>query len=151
VSVTETGTVVHASHRKSASVRNARDGFTLVEVIVVLILLAVSAALVAPAILFPEREATSVLVPVVDGTRQLAARRGETLYLQMAADGRWLVFGAASLSEGAITEGRLQGEYEGPAFTLVVAPIGSCGFDIASANVARVIDIDPLTCEVRSP
>ena len=115
----------------------------------VLILMTVAAALVAPAILFPEKEPTSVLGPVVDGTRQLAARRGETLYLQMAADGRWRVVGTASLSEGAITEGRLDGEYEGPAFTLVVAPIGSCGFDVASANVARVINIDPLTCEVR--
>jgi len=122
-----------------------------VEVIVVLILMAVAAALVAPAILFREKEPTSVLVPVVDGTRQLAARRGETLYLQVATDGKWRVFGAASLTAGAITEGRLDGDYTGPAFTLVVAPIGSCGFDIASANVARVIDIDPLTCEVRSP
>jgi hypothetical protein len=122
-----------------------------VEVVVVLILMAVAAALVAPVILFSEKEPTSVLGRVVDGTRQLAARRGETLYLQMAADGRWRVFGAASLSEGVITEGRLEGDYQGPAFTLVVAPIGSCGFDVASANVARVIDIDPLTCEVRPP
>ena len=116
-----------------------------------LILLAVSAALVAPAIFLPEREATSVLVPVVDGTRQMAVRRGETLYLQVSADGRWWVLGAASPSEGVITEGQLGPDYQGPAFTLVVAPIGSCGFDVASANVARVIDIDPLTCEVRSP
>lgn len=142
---------MYASHRKEASFRNARDGFTLVEVIVVLILLAVSAALVAPAILFPEREATSVLVRLVDGARQMAARRGETLYLQVAADGKWRVFGAASLTEGVISEGQLEDDYQGPAFTLVVAPIGSCGFDVASANVAQVIDIDPLTCEVRSP
>jgi prepilin-type N-terminal cleavage/methylation domain-containing protein len=137
--------------RLTTSSGGERSGFTLVEVIVVLILLAVSAALVAPAILFPEREATSALVPVVNAARQLAARRGETLYLQVASDGKWRVFGAASLTEGAITEGRLEDNYEAPAFTLVIAPIGSCGFDVASANVARVLDIDPLTCEVRSP
>jgi prepilin-type N-terminal cleavage/methylation domain-containing protein len=142
---------VYALRRKRSSCGNARDGFTLVEVIVVLILLAVSAALVAPAILFPEKEATSALVPVVDGARELAARRGETLYLQVASDGKWRVFGGASLTEGVVTQGQLEGDYEGPAFTLVVAPIGSCGFDIASANAARAIDIDPLTCEVRSP
>jgi len=141
---------VYATRRNRPSSK-ARGGFTLVELVVVLILMAVAAALVAPAILFPQKEPTSVLAPVVDGTRQLAARRGETLYLQVAADGAWRVFGAASLSEGAFSEGRLDGDYSGPAFTLVVAPLGSCGFDVASANVARVIDIDPLTCEVRSP
>jgi hypothetical protein len=114
-------------------------------------MLVLAAALVAPAFVFPERESQSVLAPIVDGTRKLAARRAETLHLQVTSDGNWRVVGASSLAEGAIADGRLEGDYKGPAFSLVVSPIGSCGFDVASAHAARVVDIDALTCQVRSP
>lgn len=126
-------------------------GFTFVEVIVVLVLLVLATALVAPAFIFREEAGRSPLADVVSGVQKLAARRGETLYLNVSEDGSWSVEGAASREEGHVAEGRLGTDYRGPRFTLVVSPLGSCGFDVRSAAAARQIPIEPLTCEVESP
>jgi type II secretory pathway pseudopilin PulG len=126
-------------------------GFTLVEVTVVLVLLVLAAALVAPAFIFREEDNASSLGSIVTGVQELAARRGETLQLQVAADGRWKVESAASVAEGDLARGHLEVEIEGAPFTLVVSPIGTCGFDVRSSHAARFIKVDPLTCEVDAP
>lgn len=130
--------------------RLCRDhgGFTLVEVIVVLILLTLAAALVAPAFIFRERGPESGLASVISNAQELAVRRGETLYLQLDGTGRWTVVGAASPSEGIIAEGHLDTGESLPAFTLVLGPLGSCGFDTRSGAAARLIPIDPLACRL---
>lgn len=128
--------------------RRSRRGFTLVEVIVVLVLLVLATALVAPAFVFREDAGRSPLASVVSGVQKLAARRGETLHLNVAADGSWSVGGAASPEAGFLAEGDLGRDYRGPRFTLVVSPLGSCGFDVRSTAAAREIPLEPLTCEV---
>ncbi len=125
-------------------------GFTLVEVIVVLVLLGLAAALAAPAFLGREPAPESQLAAIVRGARELAERRGEIVHLRVSSAGEWQVEGAASPSAGTLAEGRLD-DFAGPRFTLVVAPIGTCAFDVRSAGAANVIAIDPLTCEVRAP
>ncbi len=125
-----------------------RGAFTLVEVIVVLILLGLAAGLVAPAIIFSDREPQSQLAQVIAGTRDLAARRGESLHMHVAASGDWTVEGAASIAEGALASGRID-DFPGPSFTLVVSPIGTCGFDVRSSEAARAFPVDPLTCELQ--
>ncbi len=125
-------------------------GFTLVEVIVVLVLLGLAAALAAPAFLSREPAAESQLAAVVRGSRELAERRGEVVHLRVRSSGEWRVEGAASASAGTLAQGRLD-DFAGPRFTLVVSPIGTCAFDVRSAGAANVIAIDPLTCEVRAP
>lgn len=124
-------------------------GFTLVEVIVVLVLLGLAAALAAPAFLSREREPESQLATIVRGVRELAERRGEIVHLRVGASGDWQVEGAASPAAGTLAEGRLD-DFAGPGFTLVVAPIGTCAFDVRSSGAARFIAIDPLTCEVQA-
>jgi prepilin-type N-terminal cleavage/methylation domain-containing protein len=125
-----------------------RGGFTLVEVIVVLILLGLAAGLVAPAIIFRDGEKESQLAQVIGGTQDLAARRGESLHLHVVASGEWTVEGAASIEAGVIARGRIDG-YGGPPFTLVVSPIGTCGFDVWSTEAALAFAVDPLTCELQ--
>lgn len=126
-------------------------GFTLVEAIVVLVLLGLGAALVAPALIFPEAGAEPSLNSIVSGVQDLAARRGETLELRVSADGGWHVESAGSPLEGVLAEGRLEGEFRGPAFALLVSAIGTCGPDVRSSRGARYIQIDPLTCRVGIP
>jgi prepilin-type N-terminal cleavage/methylation domain-containing protein len=126
-----------------------RRGFTLVEVIVVLLLLGLAAAFAAPVFLAPDRN-ESGLVTVVRGARQLAERRGENLHLDMGPDGRWSVTGAASLEEGTLAEGELA-DYDGPRFRLVLSPIGTCALDVRSLRVTSTVQVDPLTCEIDRP
>lgn len=126
-----------------------RGGFTLVELIVVLLLLGLVAALAAPVFIPPDRDETG-LIAVVHGARRLAERRGENLYLDMGPEGRWSVTGAASLEEGALADGDLSG-YEGPPFRLIVAPIGTCALDVRSSQAAWTVRLDPLTCEPEGP
>jgi hypothetical protein len=121
----------------------------LVEVIVVLLLLGLAAALAAPVLILPDRDEAG-LVTVVSGARQLAERRGENLYLDVGPAGQWSVTGAVSLEEGALVEGKLA-DYDGPRFRLVLSPIGTCALDVRSSRAASTVRVDPLTCEVEAP
>ena len=127
----------------------ALSGFTLVEVLVVLILMGLVAALVAPA-LIPHRHEGSALAALIESARDAAARRGETVYLTIMPTGEWRMEGGATPLEGTLARGRVQPSLA-VAVTLVVSPIGSCGFDARSAAAAVAVLLDPLTCEIREP
>lgn len=126
-----------------------RGGFTLVEVIVVLLLLGLAAALAAPVFMAPQQD-EAALATLVRSVRQLAERRGETLYLDMGREGRWSVVGSSSQEEGGLMEGELE-DYEGPAFRLVLSPIGTCALDVRSSPAASALPVHPLTCELEGP
>ena len=67
-----------------------RGGITLLELLVALVLVSLTAALVAPALPRPGAEdAQASAWRTVDAARATAVRRGETLALDVAADGRW--------------------------------------------------------------
>lgn len=124
------------------------SGFTLLEIVVVLVLLGVTAAVVAPAWVVPRDVPTSQLELVLRETRVAAARRAETLYLSIASGGRWRLEGRTPgdvLATGALDA------YAGPPGTLVVSPLGTCGFDARSAGAVRHLVIDPLRCEPAVP
>jgi len=114
----------------------------------VLIVMGVAAGLVAPAIVPPRRPDSPPLAALLRGARETAARRGESLYLDITASGQWHLEGVASREDGAFASGTLDG-YRGPAATLVVSPIGTCAFDVRSVAAAQSIPIDPLVCEAR--
>ncbi len=127
----------------------ARPGFTLVEILVVLIMMGLAAALVAPALLAPHHHA-STLNDVVAGAREAAARRGEVLYLSIEPTGRWRLEGGANPLEGTLAAGRVEPFVAVPV-TLIVSPLGSCAFDVRSAAAASAITLEPLTCDIRTP
>ena len=131
-----------------------RRGFTLIEMLVVLVLVSVLAGLVGPA-LMPARPAapTDALSPAIEQARDAAIRRSETVYLHVEPSGEWRIDGAASLTDGPIATGRLEGDAPAlgeRAATLVVSPLGSCAFDVRSGAAARAIPLDPFTCETRT-
>jgi prepilin-type N-terminal cleavage/methylation domain-containing protein len=123
-----------------------RGGFTLIETLVVLVLLAMAAALVAPTIrsVLPGGTGLSALVPEA---RKAAARRGETIYLRIRESGDWRMEGAAST--GPFATGRVD-PFPGLPLTLIVSPRGSCAFDPHSSKAARSFRLDSLTCKLES-
>src|SRR5207245_11192457 len=125
----------------------ARPGFTLVEILVVLIMMGLAAALVAPALLAPHHHA-STLNDVVAGARDAAARRGEVLYLSIEPTGRWRLEGGANPLEGTLAAGCDESLIAGRV-TLIVSMIGSCAFDVRSAAAASSITLKQLTCDTR--
>jgi prepilin-type N-terminal cleavage/methylation domain-containing protein len=128
--------------------RGSARGFTLIELLVVVVLMGLAVALVAPA-LIPGRPDESALSSVVRSARDAAARRQEVLYLRIDRAGNWLLEGAASPSAGVLASGRVEG-VAGP-MTLVLSPVGTCGFDVRSLAAAPTISLDPLTCEIGTP
>jgi prepilin-type N-terminal cleavage/methylation domain-containing protein len=121
-------------------------GYTLIEIIVVLVIMALAATLVAPALLrSPAYDRQRQLTAVVQATRGAAADHGETIYLRIEPNGQWHMEGV----EGVVNHGRMD-PISSAGLTLVVSPVGSCAFDVRSnAAAAAVVRMDPLTCEIR--
>ena len=125
--------------------RPTPGGFTLLELVVVLVLLALAAALAAPVLSRRAGHRESGLESLILGSREAAARRGETIHLSIAASGSWKMEGAGSTADGPIHSGRVD-PFPGLPLTLIVSPVGSCGFDARSARAASTIRLDPLAC-----
>jgi hypothetical protein len=53
--------------------------------------------------------------------------------------------GAGSAPDGPIRSGQVD-PFPGLPLTLIVSPVGSCGFDARSSEAASVIRLDPLAC-----
>jgi len=68
-----------------------RSGFTLVEMIVVLIVLGLAASLAAPMMSLRQPSDETALRRVIDFGRETAIRRAEAVVLEVSADGRWSV------------------------------------------------------------
>lgn len=122
-------------------------GFTLIEVIVVLVLLGLMAGLVAPRLVVPSAPEESQMAVVFRGARELSARRGELLQLRVVSTGAWRVESGGGPRPETLASGRLEA-FRGPAFTLMISPLGTCAFDARSTSAARAIPLDPLTCEL---
>ena len=123
----------------------ARGGFTLLELVVVLVVLALAAALAAPALVRRPDARSGGLDALVLAAREAAARRGETMRLAIAGSGAWRLDGEASTAEAPIQSGEIE-SFPGLPFTLIVSPVGSCGFDARSAAADSAVRLDPLTC-----
>src|SRR3989449_4627516 len=126
-----------------------RSGFTLIEILVVLILMGLAAALVAPALL-PHHHDQSALSALLGSAREVAARRGEIVYLHIDPTGQWRMGARANPLAGTLATGSVP-PFLTASVTLMVSPLGSCAFDVRSAAAAGAVALDPLTCQIRSP
>ena len=126
------------------------EGFTLLELVVVLVLLALAAGLAAPALRRAGAPRETGLGILLLSAREAAARRGETIRLTVSESGAWSIEGVGSPAEGPIQAGEIE-PFRGVPLTLVVSPVGSCGFDARSASAAEVIPLDPLSCTLLPP
>ena len=96
------------------------SGYTLIEVMVVLVLLTLGALLVAPAL--RQRDDPAQLAALVGQARITALRRGESLALRLEPSGAWRLDGLASGDAAAIAQGVLSPAPAAP-LTLIVSRI----------------------------
>jgi prepilin-type N-terminal cleavage/methylation domain-containing protein len=126
-----------------------RSGYTLLELIVVLVLMGLAAALVIP-IFRTRASGASAMQSILTSARAAAALRGEIVYVRFEPSGDWHMEGGGSTLEGDFIGGRIAAPATVP-LTLIVSPVGSCAFDVRSATAgARAIRLDPLTCQITS-
>src|SRR2546427_1867274 len=126
-----------------------RSGFTLIEILVVLILMGLAAALVAPALLPPHHD-QSALSALLGSAREVAARRGEVVYLHIDPTGQWRMEAGANPLAGTLATGSVP-PFLTASVTLIVSPLGSCAFDVRSAAAAGAAGVPPLPPPHRPP
>ena len=115
---------------------------TLLELLIVLVLMAVFAALVVPVVGRRAGPVATADAALVASARQTAVRRGEPLRLQLAATGAWLL---TSQRDGALVDsGHIAGGQQPT--TLLVDVLGGCVPVESSASNAAAFD--PLSCAV---
>jgi prepilin-type N-terminal cleavage/methylation domain-containing protein len=131
---------------RSGQSSNVRTGFTLVEVIVVLVLLTLAAAVVAPSLFRPHAEA-SELASLVRSARDAAVRRGETIHLRIDHSGAWQAMTEGSPPTELLMAGRLS-DSRG-AVDILFSPLGTCAPSPETLPAQALAAFDPLTCEAR--
>lgn len=133
--------------------RKSRAGFTLVELIVVLLLLSIAAAVVGPSLWFaPRPPPDSELLALVGGARDAAIRRGETVRLRIDRSGAWLALAGASASETVARDTLMSGRLAAPraaSTDLFLSPLGTCAPAVESESAFLPAGLDPLTCDRR--
>jgi prepilin-type N-terminal cleavage/methylation domain-containing protein len=124
-----------------------RRGFTLVEILVVLILMGIMAGLVAPSIIGTGQsdDPVSELRELVRSASAAAVKRGEVVQLSLASTGQWDLVGTASSPPDEIASGRLKSS--GPAMTLLFSPLGTCAPDLRSEEATVALALDPIMCD----
>ncbi len=122
--------------------RRPRRGVTLLELLVVITLIGLAAALGAPALRRERPDPTTDAQRVVAFARAAAVRRGETLVLETARSGVWTLVVARGDSQ-PLRRGTIAAPAALPA-RLLVSPLGSCLPDGERADAAW----DPAACRV---
>lgn len=98
-----------------------RQGFTLLEVTVILVLLAVAAAVVAP-VFRGATEPNDDLRGILAGARELSVRRAESLTLQVDPRGAWRL--TPTTDTTTLASGTLSATSR--ATRIRVTPLGAC-------------------------
>jgi len=129
--------------------RHETAGITLLELLVVLVLLALGAALAAPLVVTRGAPATPPLDAALHAARANAVRRAETLSLTISTTGHWRL-DAATDTTAPLATGAAPG-YSGPALTVVVSPLGTCGLHATAVAAGDRLPVDPLDCSLVRP
>ena len=133
--------------------RGARRGVTLLELLVVLVLMGVSAALVLPVLDRPDGAQRMTEAELISLARRMAIGRAEPLRLRLDSDGVWAV---VSAREGTpIRSGRIDLAPNARAaiatsrLDLSIDALGTCmpSADVARSALAANGNFDPLACE----
>lgn len=102
-----------------------RDAFTLLELIVVLALMGLGVAIVAPSLVLRPPSSDEAVRRVVASARRVAMRRAQTVSLDIGADGVWRVAGADRDSAEILLSGELD-ERPRQDVHLRITPLGLC-------------------------
>lgn len=137
--------------RPSPPCGQRRSGVTLLELLVVLVILGVTAMLVVPAVLPARAPDTDPARELVTSARRTALTRGAPVRLRLESDGNWTV---AAQQDGAIIDtGRVAGG--ATPLDLGIDARGTC-MPVASGATAKGgslggLSFDPLACRTSTP
>lgn len=121
----------------------AHRGVTLLELLIVLTVMGIAAALVTPMLTLPRAPDSSDAEAIVTRARQLAISRSEGLHVQITADGFWIV--RTFRSRESLDSGRTNGLVVPREFA--VDALGSCVPTTAGVTGQA---FDPLACRLVS-
>lgn len=122
-----------------------RSAFTLIELVVVLAMTGLALAIVAPSLVIRPLGPDEQIQQVINAARRNAARRAQTLTLEVKADGAW---GLSSATENAsLNSGKLDSPVA-RAFRVRISPLGMCAPENDSVS-AESVPLDPLECRWR--
>ena len=116
-----------------------RRGVTLLELLIVLILMGITAALVVPAFVRRAAAPETANVALLASARRLAIRRAEPLRLRLSANGAWMVTGVRNgvvVDSGHVRDSLM-------ATDLLVDALGGC---VPLSGNAWPAVFDPLVC-----
>ena len=116
-----------------------RRGVTLLELLIVLILMGITAALVVPAFVQRPAAPEAANVALLASARRLAIRRAEPLRLRMSANGDWMVTGVRNgvvVDSGHVRDSLLATE-------VLVDALGGC---VPMNGNTSLAGFDPLVC-----
>ena len=120
-----------------------RRGFTLVEILVVLIILGVAFTLTIPSLVSP-RAPEDAMQRVVDLARRTAIRRAGGVRLSIEAGGAWSLESSSGLDPDLGT-GTLLWPHAFPV-TIHISALGACMLEAPALQ--QVVAIDPVRCRL---
>jgi prepilin-type N-terminal cleavage/methylation domain-containing protein len=121
----------------------APPGFTLLEIIVVLLVIGVAFALAAPALPNHSPE-PDPLQRVLDVTRRAAVHDAKALTLSVSVDGQWRIDSGTSTEVTPLGTGTLP-SYHGGALVVKASALGRCTVE----SVTSTIRLDPVRCRLQ--
>lgn len=127
--------------------QDRRSGFTLLELVVVLGIMGLAMAIVAPSLVLRAPSPEESMQRVVASARRVAMQRAQTVTLDVDEDGGWRVMAAAHESTEVALSGALDERPLGEVH-LLITPLGLC-HTTAAAIEAAALPFDPLTCSPR--
>ncbi len=120
---------------------SGRPGHTLVELIVVIAIMGITLAVVAPHFIAHERSPDEQIQAVVMSARRTAVARAQSVAVIIGDDGRWVMEPTADGAGARLGALASRGQH----VALHISPLGICLPDSKSSAVGSPA-IDPLTC-----
>lgn len=131
-------------HRQT---RAAARGLTLIEVLIVIAILAILAAIVYPNIVRQDSPVTLSEAALIDQAKTLAVTRAEPVRLSVHLDGAWEIVSDAAPGSTALASGHLA-EAPAHAVELRVTELGTC-FTTRDDRRIEGPTIDAVSCTIK--
>jgi prepilin-type N-terminal cleavage/methylation domain-containing protein len=124
-------------------------GFTLLEILIVLLLLGLAFALVAPSFVSPRNKQDDAVQRLIDEARRLAVQRAGAVTLSIRADGAWTIESQGSLDMTQLKQGSIDRTAAVP-MRVQVSALGACLLE-SMLETNGAVTLDPVHCRITRP